>query len=259
MSNNKKRPAAAEDTANGGPKRLKRSVEDELICPITLDLPFDPVTAEDGQVYERSAIEGYFKTKTSAKVKSPVLNKDMGKQLFPALRTKNTIEILIEDGSITGELANKWQEKHQMDELIKKAKDGDRKAMELVAFRHWKGTMGFKLDKEQAFEWFEKARIEGSVRGLLEVGYMLFKGEGVEKDEKRGLIYFTLAAERGADWAAYWLGTSLADGLNGFQTNSNEAIYWLEKSLQCPHKILTEKSIEKAKSMLEELKTRGQQ
>eukprot|EP00550_Attheya_septentrionalis_P003018 CAMPEP_0198281798 /NCGR_PEP_ID=MMETSP1449-20131203/1671_1 /TAXON_ID=420275 /ORGANISM="Attheya septentrionalis, Strain CCMP2084" /LENGTH=90 /DNA_ID=CAMNT_0043977717 /DNA_START=9 /DNA_END=277 /DNA_ORIENTATION=+ len=37
-------------------KRRKLSPSDELVCPITLDLPFDPVTAEDGRVYERSAI-----------------------------------------------------------------------------------------------------------------------------------------------------------------------------------------------------------
>ena len=37
-------------------KRQKRSIVDDLLCPITLELPVDPVTAEDGRyVTERSA------------------------------------------------------------------------------------------------------------------------------------------------------------------------------------------------------------
>ena len=31
-------------------KRQKKSIEDDLICSISLDLPFDPVFAEDGAV-----------------------------------------------------------------------------------------------------------------------------------------------------------------------------------------------------------------
>ena len=41
-------------------KRYKRStdkVKDEFTCSITTELLFDPVTAEDGRVYERRAIE----------------------------------------------------------------------------------------------------------------------------------------------------------------------------------------------------------
>ena len=40
-------------------KRFRSAIDrtaDEFLCPITQDLPMDPVTAEDGSVYERSAI-----------------------------------------------------------------------------------------------------------------------------------------------------------------------------------------------------------
>ena len=36
----------AEEVASS--KRRKRSIEDDLLCPITWELPIDPVTAEDG-------------------------------------------------------------------------------------------------------------------------------------------------------------------------------------------------------------------
>ena len=37
-------------------KRAIKSVVKEFICPISLELPFDPVTAEDGLVYNLADI-----------------------------------------------------------------------------------------------------------------------------------------------------------------------------------------------------------
>jgi hypothetical protein len=50
-------------------KRQKLTSAD-LICVITHDLPFGPVTAEDGRVYDRHAIEQHIKGKTAAQLKS---------------------------------------------------------------------------------------------------------------------------------------------------------------------------------------------
>ena len=36
---------------------LAETIHDELICPITYEMPAEPVYAEDGRLYERSAIE----------------------------------------------------------------------------------------------------------------------------------------------------------------------------------------------------------
>ena len=41
-------------------KRYRQAIDDvaeEYVCPITAELPIDPVTAEDGRCYERWAIE----------------------------------------------------------------------------------------------------------------------------------------------------------------------------------------------------------
>ena len=38
-------------------KTTTSNVVDELLCPITQQLPADPVTADDGRLYERAAIE----------------------------------------------------------------------------------------------------------------------------------------------------------------------------------------------------------
>ena len=39
---------------------LAEALESELICPITYEMPAEPVYAEDGRLYERSAIEQWF-------------------------------------------------------------------------------------------------------------------------------------------------------------------------------------------------------
>ena len=56
----------------------------EFLCPITHSLPVDPVTAEDGKVYERSAIEEWLKKQQ----RSPLTNEVMGTKLLRAMRLK---------------------------------------------------------------------------------------------------------------------------------------------------------------------------
>ena len=44
-------------------KRYRQAIDEvaeEYVCPITAELPIDPVTAEDGRCYERCAIEEWF-------------------------------------------------------------------------------------------------------------------------------------------------------------------------------------------------------
>ena len=54
----------------------------ELICPLSLDLFEDPVFAADGHVYEREAIEHWFRRKPTAI--SPLSNAPIATDLVPA-------------------------------------------------------------------------------------------------------------------------------------------------------------------------------
>ena len=59
------------DDDEPGAKKLKQSnVADDLICPITHEWPFEPVTAEDGRIYERWAIEAHFTARQGHGLKS---------------------------------------------------------------------------------------------------------------------------------------------------------------------------------------------
>lgn len=208
----------------------KNSVADDLICPITLELPFDPVMAEDGRVYEREAIEQHIKTKGNGQLKSPFTNQEMGGNLITATQIKNTIETLIEAGFIAGDLAEKWKEKAQerMDvkNLVEKAEQGDAGSMWNLGDRYYHGKQGLPKDLEKAYVWFQKARKAGSVTAIAFVGSMLLKGEGVAQDERTGMMYVTEAATKGSRWASNRLGIAWSRGDWGLPVNKTEAVRW---------------------------------
>jgi hypothetical protein len=238
-------------------KRQKLASAD-LICAITHDLPFDPVTAEDGRVYDRHAIEQHIEEKTADQLKSPITNEKMGKRLFPAIQHKNLIQTLIDMEVITGDLADSWnkkaEEKKATEDLFKRAESGDSTAMVILGCRYAYGQMGFKKDKKLGFTWFKRAQNAGSVRGTAMTGIYLLKGiAGVAaSSQQEGLVYLALAAERGSNFAAYELGMAKAKGKSGLLVNSKEALGWLQKcaSPSCNYDHLTDSTKAKARQKL---------
>ena len=123
-------------------KRSRQAIEelaDEYTCPITFELPIDPVTAEDGRCYERCAIEEWFEKHPQPQVKSPVTNELMGKRLFPAVQLRNALTRLVVSGEISGSKANAWKQakanQAQVAALRAKAEAGDAHAMGRLGFR----------------------------------------------------------------------------------------------------------------------------
>ena len=90
---------------------------DELVCPITQELPVDPVTAEDGRVYERQAMEEWLRSKAGQEVRSPVTNEPMGTKLFPAVQVRNTIKGMVKSGAISGDKAEAWKERIEKEKV----------------------------------------------------------------------------------------------------------------------------------------------
>mmetsp|Transcript_24547 Transcript_24547/g.36375 ORF Transcript_24547/g.36375 Transcript_24547/m.36375 type:complete len:266 (+) Transcript_24547:105-902(+) len=197
---------------DSGAKRQKQSVESDLICPITHELPFDPVHAEDGSMYERHAIEEYFATttKSEGKVKSPTKGMMIGTSIFAAPHIKNHIERLISKDVITGDLANKWKErakeKKYADDLIKDAENGNKIAMYNLGTRYYTGEQGFKKDRKEAYKWFKKANAAGCVEGMAMEGVCLLYGHGVKKNTAKAMLYLGMAEGQGSNYAAFKLG-----------------------------------------------------
>ena len=126
------------------------SVADEWLCPITRELPSDPVTAEDGHIYERAAIVQW----TRKERRSPITGAAMGKRLLPAPKVRNTIEKLVESGLIDADRAAAWKTKMKQErsviEMRRKADHGDTEAMYKLGLWHAKGVKGLAKDHKQA-------------------------------------------------------------------------------------------------------------
>ncbi|KAL3913444.1 MAG: hypothetical protein SGARI_000655 [Bacillariaceae sp.] len=216
----------ADDSSN----KRKRKVEDDLVCPITLELPVDPVTAADGRIYERAAIERHLETSD----KSPYTNETLkNTDLLDAPQTRNTIETLVESGVIGGDLAATWKERTATkEELLRKAEDGDAAAMGRLAHFFCRGQNDFQQDCAKAYEWAKKAHAAGSVLGTFHLGRFLVEGlDGVVETKcNQGATYLALAAARGSTAAAYYLGYALGYGDYGLEIDRAEAIRLLEQA-----------------------------
>ena len=136
----RKRAASALEESEAENKRIRESIDElaeEFVCPITHELPLDPVTAEDGHVYERSAIEGWFATRPERQVNSPMTNERMGKKLLPAVQVKNTIKGMVRTGVLKGAKADAWkkrlEEEATLAALRQRAEGGDVDAMTSLA------------------------------------------------------------------------------------------------------------------------------
>mmetsp|Transcript_13341 Transcript_13341/g.26836 ORF Transcript_13341/g.26836 Transcript_13341/m.26836 type:complete len:157 (+) Transcript_13341:76-546(+) len=138
-------------------KRFKATIEEnasELVCPITQELPLDPVIAEDGHVYDRAAIERWI---AKGNGKSPKTNEIMGTALLPALQVKNMIISMVKSGALSGAMAESWQKQLHDQQCIQKcraaAATGDTDAMVTLANSYLTGRCGVEKDTAKGLEW----------------------------------------------------------------------------------------------------------
>ena len=241
-------------------KKMRESINGvaaELRCPITQELPFDPVMAEDGKIYERKAILEWFSKKD--RPISPSTGAVIGKKLLPAVQTKNTIEMLIKSGAIEGELATAWTEKLEDEKEVKetraKTELGDGDAMYSLGVWYAQGQYGLSEDEAQARAWLERSAAARYPRGLAYLGECLLRGIGGPKDNVLGLVNATEGAHLGSDLAAYRLGWAFFEGGHGLPKDPVRARYWLTKVVDggCEHKHLQQKNITEAAEWLREL------
>lgn len=228
-------------------KRAKEAfgvVADEYTCPITLTLPTDPVTAEDGHHYERKAIEEWIvKSKSdNGIVKSPFTNQPMGTRLFPATQLRNTLTHLIQCGAITGDKASAWkramEEEAELEACIKKAEKGDVTSMSVVGFSYRDGKRGAKKDLVKGFKWLKMAADHDSPEGTTACGIAYLNGNGVETNLPKAIHMITVGATLGSEHACALLalGYSCRHDPIGFGMDNCEAMKWAEKMKKCPTK-----------------------
>ena len=122
------------------------------------------VTAMDGRVYERNAIQTHINERhsRSGTLKSPITNQPMGTTILPNPQAKNIIETAIQNGDIPEDLAKGWKDKmkkrEELEENKRAALTGNGKAAVLVAKTFHFGTDLVMKDNIEAAKWWKNWR-----------------------------------------------------------------------------------------------------
>ena len=222
-------------------KRAINSVVKEYVCPIALELPVDPVTAEDGRVYNRAEIQMHINNSKRKKndgsgdfeykdLKSPMTKEPMGPNLFPAIQVRNSIRALIQSGAIEGDEGNvdQWKE---VDDWRTKAEGGDTSAMVIMSGMHHKGNNGFIKDDAKAYMWMSRAADLDCTMAIATKGLWLLQGVGTEENKVEGGALIEIAADRGRGYSQHYLGHLYCKGSQGYTKNFRMAKYWLQKAI----------------------------
>jgi len=92
---------------------LKESINgalEELTCPITFDLPVDPVVTDGGDVVERDGITALIRqTVWPNSLRSMRTNQPMGTRIVDAVAIRNAIEKLVDSGAVEADVATAWK------------------------------------------------------------------------------------------------------------------------------------------------------
>ncbi len=240
-------------------QRVVKGLEEEFVCPIAQELLIDPVTAEDGRVYEREKIARWFQECEDDMTTSPVTNEGMGFQLFPAHLVKSTLARLVEHGVIVGPLVDTWkaamdkkeEERKKLAALKQRAEAGEVEAMAELGVSYDKGWLGLEADGAQAFNWSIRAAQEGHATASCRTGIMFLKGKSIPRNERRGCEFMFSAAVLGSEHACEFVGHCYAHGLHEYPHDSEAARFWFLKMERCKHKDSVENTRERARKWLE--------
>mmetsp|Transcript_56460 Transcript_56460/g.93306 ORF Transcript_56460/g.93306 Transcript_56460/m.93306 type:complete len:267 (+) Transcript_56460:46-846(+) len=264
MSYRTKRDAEeAAEAATQETKRVKsamNTIADEYVCPISQELPLDPVMAEDGKIYERADITTWL----ASNRRSPITNEQIGDRLLPATQVRNMIEQLVRSGAIEGDEAVRWKQKlqdeKQLKELRAKAEADDGDAIHDIGIAYSFGLFGLAISMPEARSWFLRGA-NNNPRCMARAGEFLLKGLGGAAKTAHGLLLTSRAADD-IDRAAYCLGLAYMRGLWGLDKDLEQAKYWLQKTASGSCRIsissqLREKAIQAIK-LLEEVTSPSQ-
>ncbi|MBG10084.1 MAG: hypothetical protein CMD92_02830 [Gammaproteobacteria bacterium] len=227
------------------------AVENEYVCPITHELFIDPVTAEDGRVYERVALLRMFEGNADhlgndlfGDIRSPITNEPMGQALLAAHQVRSALAALIAAGVIAGERATTWQEvmhkreedRRTVEHLKTECDKGDTASMLILGRLFETGGLGLELDLIKAYQLYHRGAMEGNAQAACRVGDMLLKGKGVAKDFDVANKFLFAAALMGSEHACSYMGNVHANGINGYELDEDHALDWFKKMRKCKTK-----------------------
>lgn len=213
-----------EDTAASS-KRFRSSINEsieELICPITHELPVEPVLAEDGKVYERSAIETWLQKNQ----RSPSTNEAIGNRLTPATQIKNIIEFMVKSEALPDDKVNAWKkrvaEQEAVAELRTKAEAGDAQAAYQLGKWLEFGRNNLCKDYAKAFAMYLLSSKGGNAEAMGGLANFYYYGWGVQRNDALALRWAAAGVALNNGRAMMTLGDMYVHGLAGLPKDQEE-------------------------------------
>jgi len=222
MSSKIKREPSCDEKSSKKTK-LSNNLTQTLSCPISLGLLVDPVLAEDGQIYERKAIEQWLERHEN----SP-LNPDKtlnSKKLLPVRAMQKSVEEFVKSIAIEEVLLEQWNMQKKEYDLSKAealyhkglvmdaAILGYPKAQAEVSEWYYRGKNGMEVNHVKGFEWAMKAVEAGDLLGAYNLAWYYWQGSGgLEKDISKTINLFKTAADQGHQYSMKYLGDIYRDG-----------------------------------------------
>ncbi len=219
-----------------------QSVAEEWVCPITQELPLDPVTAEDGRVYERNAIESWMSElqSTGRPLRSPITNQSMGPYLLPAPHVHNAVKTMVQCGALSEGTAEAWTKRladeEEVEAIRKAAENGDGEACSQLAGWYTDGRRGFQKDYQKAFWWYRRGADLGDAYCMSNTGDCYCIPFGTEKNTSMAIFYYTRSACAGSETGCFRLGNVFLQGALGSVKDKEKAATWFRKMLSCATK-----------------------
>ena len=119
-----------------------------------MEYVFSPVIAEDGRVYEESALKEWMEKDESPTFKSPATGVYIGKSVVHSLQIRQSIEHAINSGAVDAKKASAWKrtlkEEKEFESLKKAAEEGDLNAMTTLGFYYRDGRGGKPVNMVEA-------------------------------------------------------------------------------------------------------------
>ena len=131
---------------------------------------------------------------------------------------------------ISSESNSKPKNNISIDELKKRADDGDVDAQLEIGYKHLYGVDGVNIDYKQAFHYYELASRSNNPVALNNMGSLYFNGIGTDVDYDNAVHYFKEAAKYGSSDAALNLVVIILSSDRAFRSRDNwQTVYNLLK------------------------------
>jgi len=220
----------------------------QFICPISYELPVDPVLAADGLTYNREHILDWFGRHAGDTCPSPMTNKPIPKTLVSATQIKSTISLLVNRGIIANKRTEEWKRAVKEQEgwtgefksAMYEASGGSNATKMLLVGDCYRDGVGTGMNREMAVKWYTKASLLGNVRAAVALGVMYTNGVEASdqraKQRTRGVLELARAATLGSEHACCLLADWLGGNISLFRVDTAAATFWYKASLSCPDK-----------------------